>query len=140
MDSSILTDVKKVCGIDESYEHFDLDIMMHINSAISTLTQLGVGPSIGFAIEDKSAKWSDFLGSNIRLNSAKTYICIKVKLVFDAPQSPRAVESLEQQARELEWRLNVERESTEYVDPTPVDPAAFEDPFGRPIVLDGGTG
>ena len=40
---SILTSVKKLLGIDESYTHFDADLIMHINSVFSILGQMGVG-------------------------------------------------------------------------------------------------
>ncbi len=104
---SILTSVKKSLGITEEYEHFDADILMHINTALMTLTQIGVGPSSGFTISDKSASWADFLGDDeSQLSGVRTYVFLRVKLVFDPPTSPSAIESLTKQATELEWRLN----------------------------------
>ncbi len=111
---SILTSIKKLLGIAEKYEHFDTDIIMHINSAFSVLTQLGVGPPEGFRIEDNSAEWSDFLQDN-RLDFIKTYIHLKVKLVFDPPLSSAVIESINRQISELEWRINVS------VDPKPAE-------------------
>lgn len=104
---SILISVKKSLGITEEYEHFDADILMHINTALMTLAQIGVGPSSGFTVSDKSASWSDFLGDDEnRLSGVRTYVFLRVKLVFDPPTSPSAIESLTKQANELEWRLN----------------------------------
>lgn len=108
---SILTSIKKLLGIAEEYEHFDPDIIMHINSAFSILTQLGVGPAEGFRIEDESTEWSEFLKDDLRLELVKTYIHLKVKLVFDPPSSSAVIESINRQITELEWRINV------FVDP-----------------------
>lgn len=103
---SILTSVKKNLGIAEDYEHFDSDIIMHINSMLNVLTQIGVGPASGFSIEDKDAVWSDFIDDS-RLNMVKSYVSIRVKLIFDPPQSSSAVEALTNIWKELEWRLGV---------------------------------
>ena len=106
MSESILTSIKKVLGIDESYTFFDADVLMHINMAFMVLHQLGVGPSTPFKITDKSATWSDFVGDATDLEGVKTYIYLKVKLVFDPPQSSAAIEAIKQNIAELEWRLN----------------------------------
>lgn len=108
---SILTSIKKLLGIAEEYEHFDPDIIMHINSVLSILTQLGVGPSEGFRIEDSSATWVDFVGDSINYESVKTYMHLKVKLLFDPPLSSAVIESMTRMISELEWRLNVTAES-----------------------------
>lgn len=104
---SILTSIKKLLGIDEGYEHFDTDLIMHINSVLFILNQLGVGPSEGFSISDKFAKWSDFIEDETKLESVKTYVYLKVKLVFDPPLSSSVMESMNRMISELEWRLNV---------------------------------
>lgn len=104
---SILTSIKKLLGIAEDYEHFDTDIVMHINSALSVLTQLGVGTDKGFRIEDASALWSDLLCDDPRLEFVKTYIYLKVKLGFDPPLSSAAIDAIGRQISELEWRINV---------------------------------
>lgn len=133
MVDSILTSTKKILGLDESYTAFDVDVMTHINSAFSTLTQLGLGPEQGFMIEDSSAVWSDFLGDNsLKLNSVKTYVYLKVRLVFDPPSTSFIGDALQAQVRELEWRLNVERETTAWTDPD-VDVPDYQE------VLDGGV-
>lgn len=104
---SILTSIKKLLGPEEVYEHFDTDIIIHINSAFSALTQLGVGPSEGFIIKDKTAVWTDFIQDDRRLEFVKTYIYLKVKLVFDPPLSSSVLDAMNRQINELEWRLNV---------------------------------
>ena len=106
MSDSILISIKKLLGITEEYTHFDADILMHINMAFMVLYQLGVGPSTPFSIEDASATWSDFMGDATDLAGVKTYIYLKVKLVFDPPQSSAAMEAIKQNIAELEWRLN----------------------------------
>ena len=105
---SILTSIKKLLGIAEEYEHFDNDIIMHINSVFMILTQLGVGPSKGFMITDSSASWDDFLPEGgEKLQAVKTYMYMKVRLMFDPPTSSAVMESMNRMINELEWRLNV---------------------------------
>ena len=119
MEASILTSTKKILGIAEDYTVWDLDIITHINSAFSDLTQLGVGPVAGFMIEDSTAVWTDFLVDDLQLNSVKTYIYLRVKLLFDPPTTSYAVTAMQEQIEKLEWRLNIHREETEWVDPDP---------------------
>lgn len=106
MGESILTSIKKLLGITEDYTHFDQDIIIQINSAFSTLNQLGVGPKAGFAISDKTSVWTDFI-NDIRLNFAKTYVFITVKLSFDPPTSGVLTDSYKRQLDELTWRLSI---------------------------------
>lgn len=104
---SILTSIKKLLGITEEYEHFDPDIIMHINSAFMILNQLGVGPKSGFSINDKSSTWDEFIPESSNLEAVKTYVHLKVKLMFDPPLSSTVIEAIKSQINELEWRLNV---------------------------------
>ena len=104
---SILTSIKKLLGISEDYEHFDQDIIMHINSVFMILTQMGVGPADGFRIEDDSAIWSDFTSDLKVLESVKSYMYLKVRLLFDPPTSSSVLDSTNRLINELEWRLNV---------------------------------
>lgn len=110
MSESILDSTKKVLGIDADYTAFDMDIIMHVNSALATLNQLGVGPEEGFAIEDNSAEWGDLLGGDLRLNQVKSYVYLKVRVVFDPPASSFVLAALQEQIKEHEWRINVTRE------------------------------
>ena len=101
---SILTSIKKLLGIQESYTNFDEDIIIHINTAFVTLNQLGVGPSYGFLIEDDGAVWTDYI-TECNLTMIKTYIYLKVRLVFDPPSSSALLESINRTIAELEWRI-----------------------------------
>lgn len=104
---SILTSIKKMLGIAEDYTQFDMDIIMHINTVFMTLTQIGVGPSGGFSIEDSIAEWTDFTENVNEIQAVKTYIFLKVKLLFDpASVGPATLASYERTIQELEWRLN----------------------------------
>ena len=108
MNESILTTVKKLLGIAEEYEHFDADLILHINTFITRLWQIGVGKQ-GFYIEDKTATWQDLLGDyEIKLQQAKNYIATRVRLVFDPPQNGSASKALEELSKELEWLLMVD--------------------------------
>ena len=107
MGESILTSIKKLLGIEEDYTIFDTDIIIHINSVFSVLHQLGLGPEGGFVISDDTMNWSDYIGNSNNLFMVKTYVYLKVKLVFDPPSSVGATEAIEREIKELEWRLNV---------------------------------
>lgn len=130
MQTSILNSVKKNLGLMDDYTAFDEDIIMHINTAFSTLNSIGLGPVEGFEIQDDTAVWADFLGGDTRLNSVKTYVYLRVRLLFDPPSTSFAIASMERQIEEFEWRLNVQRESLAWVDP--IVPPVEE------IIYDGG--
>lgn len=108
---SILTSIKKLIGYDEEYTHYDQDIIIFINTTIATLRQLGIGPENGFVIKDSSTTWSDYLGETLLLETVKTYIHLKVKLVFDPPSSSFVLESIKEIIKECECRLNMTAES-----------------------------
>ena len=110
---SVLTSVKKLLGIAESYTAFDADIIMHINAAFLVLQQLGVGPEKGFTIADASATWDDFLPGDERAKTIAAYMGAKVRLAFDPPQSSTAMEALKNTIGEMEFRLNIEFDKTE---------------------------
>lgn len=141
MADSILTNVKKIVGIAEADTSFDPDIIMHINTVFSVLNQLGVGPTAGFMIEDATPTWDDFLGVRQKgqleadgsvsytdqqlttadklLNMVKTYVYLRVRLLFDPPQTSFVIESINHQIIELEVRINMVREGASWVDPAP---------------------
>ena len=110
---SILTSIKKLLGLSEEYEQFDPDIIMHINTVFMNLTQLGVGPEKGFYIEDADATWDEFVNTDkyTQFNAVKTYVYLKVKLLFDPPLSSAVLQSINNMISELEWRLNTAAES-----------------------------
>lgn len=104
---SILTSIKKLLGITEEYEHFDSDIIMHINSVFMILTQLGVGPEDGFTINNKETTWNEFTNDDKKIEAVKSYVYMKVKLLFDPPASSSVMEAMNRSISEFEWRLNV---------------------------------
>lgn len=109
---SILTSIKKMLGIAEEYTQFDADIIMHINTVFMTLTQLGVGPSEGFYIEDESTEWLEFIPDLNKLQAVKTYMYMRVRIIFDpASLGSATLAAYERQIQEYEWRLNVAVES-----------------------------
>lgn len=106
---SILTSIKKMLGIAEDYNHFDDDLILHINSVFLILNQIGVGPEEGFTISGESDKWEDFTASN-KLEHIKTYMYLKVKLIFDPPLSSAVMEAHNRIISELEWRILISGE------------------------------
>lgn len=110
---SILISVKKMLGIAEDYKHFDADLIMHINSVLMVLTQLGVGPADGFFIEDDQLFWEDFLEGDLSLELVKSYVYLKVKMLFDPPISSAAMEAANRMISEFEWRLTVAADTKE---------------------------
>ena len=111
---SILQSIKKLLGLDENDDAFDDDVMMHINSVLMILTQLGVGPKNGFSITGEEETWGDYLGEDIsKLSAVKTYVYLKVKTMFDPTSSSVVNEATKEMLKELEWRLNSEIEYKE---------------------------
>lgn len=109
---SILNTVKKAVSVMPEYTVFDDELIMHINTVFMGLAQMGVGPSTGFRIEDATDTWDDFLPlQDENLEAVKTYMGLKVRLLFDPPSSSIHVEAIKQAIAELEWRLHFEVES-----------------------------
>lgn len=107
---SILTSVKKLLGIEEDYTHFDADIIMHINSVFMILNQLGVGPEEGFSITGATEVWDDYIAGVQNFEAVKSYVFLKVKMLFDPPTGSAVMESYNRTISELESRLNMAAE------------------------------
>ena len=102
---SILTSIKKMLGISAEYHQFDVDIRIHINSVFTVLTQLGIGPVGGYSIQSESDTWDAFLKDATNLELVKTYVYLKVRMLFDPPVTAALVDSTNQMISEFEWRL-----------------------------------
>jgi len=112
-NESILVSIKKLLGLASSNNSFDTDVIIHINTAFMVLNQLGVGPEEGFSINSSEEVWSDFVDDDEYFDAIKTYIYLKVKMVFDPPQHGPTEDALKESIREYEWRLNVKAENAE---------------------------
>ena len=110
MGENILSSIKTLLGIQETDFNFDDEIIMNINSVFMTLNQLGVGPTTVFKIVDESATWASFFGTRVDLESVKSYVYLKVRMLFDPPQNSFLVDAIERQISEFEWRLQVQTE------------------------------
>ncbi len=110
MEPSILKSTKKLLNVEPTYTPFDLDILTHINSVLSFLNQLGVGPIGGLFIEDDTAVWDDLELPPNQLNSVKSYIFLKVRMLFDPPGTSFLIGAMEKQIAEFEWRISEGRE------------------------------
>lgn len=110
---SILTSVKKLLGLESDYTQFDTDIIIAINSALMVLNQLGVGVVTDFKITDASETWSDYLGEDSNIEGVKTYVYLKVRLIFDPPTSSFVVDSIERLINEYAWRIQIQVEGSE---------------------------
>jgi hypothetical protein len=119
-DDSILDKTKKALGLAADYTAFDSEIILHINSVFSTLTQLGVGPIDGFEIEDNTTQWIDFTGGDKKLNLVKTYMYLRVRMLFDPPSIGSVIIHIEKEIEQLEWRLNVTVDNVIPVDTTTI--------------------
>jgi hypothetical protein len=124
MEDSILISTKQILGLSEDYTPFDLDIITHINATFSVINQLGVGPLEGYFIEDESALWSEFPVPPEQLHLVKTYMFLRVRMLFDPPTTSFLIEATNNQLKEFEWRLNVFREvdlyESEHPEPEPI--------------------
>ena len=103
---SILESVKKQLGIMPDYTHFDEDLIMSINTTFLSLTQIGAGPESGYRITDSGNDWSEFTNDNVLLEAVKTYMYLKVKFIFDPPQSSTLADAMHRVIDETEWRIN----------------------------------
>lgn len=113
-EESILNTIKKMMGLEQDYTPFDTDLIIHINSVIMILRQIGVGPAAGYAITGSAETWGSYLGSNEPLLEAvKSYIYLKVRTMFDPPSNSYVMDAIQKQLSEYEWRLNVEADSGE---------------------------
>lgn len=110
MHNSILMDVRKGCNVPEWDDGFDQELIMFINTAIFDLAQIGVGPLNGFSIKGKEETWSSIIEGSKQLEAVKTFVTLKVRLVFDPPTSSFVLESMKNIIAECEWRLNVQAE------------------------------
>lgn len=124
MENSILTSTKKILGIEADYEVFDLDIITHINSSLSIVSQLGVGPVEGFAIEDDLPEWTDLGIPQNQLSLVRTYVFLRVRLLFDPPATSFLIEAMNKQVQEHEQRLSIFREA---LIPLPEEPLPEEE-------------
>lgn len=116
-DGSILKDTKHVLGLGADYTPFDQDVILHVNSIFSVLHQLGVGTDEPFYIQDDTSTWASFVQGSDQINMVKTYMYLRVRLLFDPPTTSFAIKAMEDQIREFEFRLNVVREEAKWRDP-----------------------
>ena len=110
MSDSILDSTKKILGLDSEYTPFDHDVIIYINSTFSILDQLGIGPIGGFSIEDNTATWDDYVVPSNQLQLVRTYVYLKTRMLFDPPTTSFLIEAMNNQIKEIEWRLNSVRE------------------------------
>lgn len=113
VDDSILNTTKKMLGFDPDYTAFDTDITIHINTVFFSLTQLGVGPQQGFSIIGPEETWTSFIGTDL-IQAVKSYMYLRVRLLFDPPATSFAIDSMKTQAEKLEWMLNVQQEGVRW--------------------------
>lgn len=112
LQTKILDDIKRPLGLEPDYDVYDAEILMHINGVFATLHQLGVGPKDNAVIlETGDETWSSFFEKTIQGNNlanVRTYIYMKVRLIFDPPTTSFAITAMEKQIQEIEWRINVQ--------------------------------
>lgn len=119
MTESILDSIKKVCGMEADYTAFDEDLLLHINSEFAVLNQVGVGPATGYSIQNKDNVWAELLEGENRLNMVKSYIYLKMRLLFDPPGTPPLITAYEKQADMFFWRIREFREEQTWTAPPP---------------------
>jgi hypothetical protein len=123
--SSILNDVKKVLGLDSAYTAFDTDVIIHINTVFTILNDLGIGPTGGFETTDSSTTWDAFVGTDLSLNRVKSYVALRVQMIFDPPSTSFVIEARNKVIQELEVRMSITREGESWTDPNPPPVPAF---------------
>lgn len=113
-EDSILRSIATLVGGEEETQHFNTDLIIAINTALAVLVQVGVGPNEGFEIADETKTWKDFLGEDKRLNMAVSYVYMKVKMLFDPPQSSVLKEAMTEAIHETEWRAYIAADPASY--------------------------
>ena len=113
-EDSILCSIATLVGGEEETQHFNTDLIIAINTALAVLVQVGVGPNEGFEINDESQTWRDFLGEDKRLNMAVSYVYMKVKMLFDPPQSSVLKDAMTEAIHEMEWRAYIAADPASY--------------------------
>ena len=135
MEESILTSIKDALGIkSEEYTSFDFELIMHINSALASLQQIVVISDAKFSIKDKDDVWSDLLGDDESIQNAKEYVYLRVRMIFDPPETPHLINAFEERIREAEWRLQAATDPLE-----PWQPPLLDEDEDEILILDGGT-
>lgn len=122
MNESILTSVKAMLGLADDYTAFDPEITLYINAALADLNQVGVGPVEGFEIQDKTATWQQFIPADVTHNNVPAFVGLRVRLLFDPPESSYAIASFQQQIDQLIWRIRERREEYAWIPPLEVYP------------------
>lgn len=120
MENSILSSTKKILGIGEAYTAFDLDILTHINATLAILNDLGIGPDPMIVVGDASTEWSELQLPDNQLSMVRTYVFLKVRMLFDPPSTSFHIEAMNKQIEQLEWRLNVIQEVIDHPYVAPV--------------------
>jgi hypothetical protein len=141
--NSILDDTKIAIGMTAEQTEFNADLVLHINSVLADLHQMGIGPDEGYSIVNAADTWDEFIETEKRLNNVKSYIFLRVKMLFDPPSVGYVLTSLEKMIEKAEWRLTVAAD--EIKNPLPPETVTDEeDIFGdesdEPSVVDGGSG
>ena len=116
LQESILNTIKKMIGVEENYKQFDIDLIVHINTAFAALAQIGHNLKDGYFISDMNNIWSEYITDTRLLDPIKTYVYLKTKLVFDPPSSSMVIESMKQTLKELEFRIQISAESIDKED------------------------
>lgn len=105
--NSILDSTKKLLSIPLESDYFDHDVLTYINSAFSTLKQLGAKIPSDFYVSDSTSTWDDIGGNPDVIPHIRSYVYLKVRMIFDPPTGG-VKEAYDNQIKELEWRINSE--------------------------------
>ena len=105
MSDSVLLSIKQMLGISPEDTSFDVNVIMSINTALTTLMDLGLTEVEDEIVIDDDMTWDELLGGRIDIEYVKTYIYQKVKMIFDPPTSTAAIDAMQRSISELEWRI-----------------------------------
>lgn len=110
---SILISIRSAVGLMEDCTDFDRQLISDINTVFLSTRQLGLGPANGKHVSSDLDTWESIFGDlNERdLEGVKTYVELRVRLLFDPPTSQALLTAMIQQADRLEWQLNAQVET-----------------------------
>ena len=108
--SDIITDVKQMVGASIYDNSFDVNIVIAINSALAVLSDIGISEVDDTCLNvDDVMKWDELLKGRTDIEYIKSYIHLKVKMLFDPPSSSALLDAYNRQIAEFEWRLSTKQ-------------------------------
>lgn len=104
MEASILNTIKQMLGLGIEESPFDPELIVHINSGIALLNQLGVGED-GYYIDSNRGTWYEFIPDIDYFSHVKQYLYLYVRTIWDPPSSSSVLSVFQETMKKLEFYI-----------------------------------